>query len=324
MILITGGTGFVGRHLQEELRRRGTEYVLFSKRDYDLTRQEGAEAVFARHRDVGAVIHLASYQAAADFPAKHPAEQFHVNNLIHSHTLEAWRRFAPQARFLAVGTSCAYPSAAASLTEEVFLDGDIHGSVYSYAFTKRLLYTGVRAYNDQYKLNGSYIIPATMFGEYDDFHPETAHVAGALIGKFVRAVQEKLPEVEIWGDGTQVREFMDVEEFVKALLHLLERADRDVVNVGPGMGTTIRELAETICRAAGFEGRLRFNPGGYVGIKGKMMNVEKLNNKYQYRIGTDISKGIRRTVAWYSHNYARLKDRRKFEGAEAGVRGGAL
>lgn len=311
-ILITGGTGFVGKHLQEELTRRRIPCVVFSKRDYDLTRREEAQAVFARHRHVDVVLHLASYQAAGEFPAKHTGEQFYVNTLIHAHVLEAWRRFAPQAKLIAIGSSCAYPSRLESLTEDGFMDGEIDGSVYAYAFTKRLLYTGIMAYNDQFQMNGSYIIPPTLFGEHDDFDIDTAHVCGALIAKFIRAAREGLPEVEIWGDGSQVREFLYVKEFVGALLELTALLDRDIVNLSPGKGTSIQVLATTISRAAGFKGRLIFNTNRYVGVKEKYLNTAKLEQKYKRCLSADLSVGIQRTVAWYIEHYDEVKDKRKF------------
>lgn len=313
-ILITGGTGFVGRHLQEELRARGVPHHVFHRAEYDLTRPEEADAALAAHKDCGLIVHLASYQAAGDFPAKHPGEQFHVNTLIHTNLLEAWRRRLPGAKLVAIGTSCAYPGDATMMVEETFLTGEPHGSVYAYAFTKRLLWLGIKAYNDQFGLNGSYVIPATMYGEYDDFAGETAHVCGALIGRFVRAAREDWPEVEIWGDGTQVREFMDVKDFVPALLHLAGRCERDIVNVGPGRGTTIRALAETIARAAAYRGRLAFQPQRYVGAREKFMCADKLRREYGWEIPGDMEAGIRRTVTWYAENYEALKDRRKFGG----------
>ncbi len=311
-ILVTGGTGFVGKHLQEELRRRDIPFFAFSRREFDLTVRAQVEVVFASHADATVIIHLASYQAAGDFPARHPAEQFFINNLIHTHVLEAWRTHLPRAKLVAIGTSCAYPSSASSLTEDKFLDGAIHGSVYSYAFTKRLLYTGIRAYCDQFKLDGTYLIPATMYGEYDDFHPATAHVPGALMGKFVRAVREGLPTVEVWGDGSQVRDFLDVKEFVCVLLDLVPRCHRDILNVGPGVGKSIKELALTISQATGFQGEVRFNPSAYVGIKEKFIDAGKLQRTYGLQVGDALTPGIRRTVKWLTANYAEWKDRQKF------------
>ena len=311
-ILVTGGTGFVGKHLMAELKRRGQKGVAFASSQFDLTVPDQARAAFAAHRDARVIIHMACYQAAGEFPAKHTAEQFHINSLIHLNVLEGWRKLLPEARLVAVGSSCAYPSSPGPLVEERFMDGEIHGSVYSYAFTKRVLYTGITAYNDQFKLHGTYLIPSTMYGEHDDFHPDTAHVCGALIGRFVRAAKENWPSVEIWGDGTQVRDLMYVGEFINALLHLIPLCDRDLINVGPGKGTSIRDLAFAISKASGYRGELVFNASRYTGVKEKFIETRKFEKEYCGGISNDLARGIQRTVDWYAANYEQVKDRRKF------------
>jgi GDP-L-fucose synthase len=310
--LITGGTGFVGQHLQEELRRRGISFFVFPRKEFDLTVWDQAQAVFQRNRHATVILHLAGFQAAGDFPSKHTAEQTFVNGLLHLHVLECWRKHLPRARLVAIGSSCGYPGKATHLTEDIFLDGEPHASVYAYAAIKRLLCTGIRAYNDQFGLDGTYLIPTGMLGEHDDFHPATAHVPGALIAKFVRAVRERLPEVEIWGDGSAVRDFMDVKEFLRVLLALVDRCERDVLNIGPGAGISIRELATMISEAAGFQGRLVFNPQRYVGVKEKFIDASRLRQKYGLTVSCDLRTGIKRTVAWYAANYDSLKDRTKF------------
>ena len=314
-VLVTGGTGFVGGHLQQELAHRGIQFFAFGKRQFDLTRWKQAEAVFKNNQDADLILHLASFQAAGEFPGKHAAEQFFTNNLIHSYALEAWRRFIPRARLVAVGASCAYPSAAQAMTEDKIFDGPIHGSIYAYGATKRLLYTGILAYNDQFKLNGNYVVPAAMFGENDDFDEATAHVPGALVARFVRAVKMNLPEVEIWGDGSQVRDFMDVKDFVRGLLDLAPKLDRDIVNVVSGHGKTVKELALTISEASGFHGNIFFNANRYTGAKEKFLDAAKLRGKYKMEIPHELAPGIRRAVAWYSQNYEAVKDRRKFADA---------
>ncbi len=314
-VLVTGGTGFVGHHLQEELARRGISFFAFGRRQFDLTRWEQAEVVFKQHRDAGLILHLASFQAAGEFPGKHTAEQFFINNLIHNHTLEAWRKFIPHARLVAVGASCAYPSAAQAMTEDKIFDGPIHGSVYAYGATKRLLYTGILAYNDQFKLNGSYIVPAAMYGENDDFDETTAHVPAALVGRFVRAVKSDLPEVEIWGDGSQVRDFMDVKDFVRSLLDLAPKLERDIVNLAPGRGKTIKELALTVSDAANYRGKVVFNASRYTGAKEKFVDATKLREKFGMTVSHELAPGIRRTVEWYSKNFETVRGRRKFADA---------
>jgi len=313
-VLITGGTGFVGKHLQLELVRRGIEHFAFGRRQFDLTKWEQAEAVFQKNADADLILHLASFQAAGEFPGKHTAEQYFVNTLIHSHTLEAWRKFIPHAKLITVGASCAYPSAALGMTEDKFFEGAIHGSIYSYGATKRMLYTGILAYNDQFKLNGSYIVPAAMYGEDDDFDEATAHVPAALVGRFVRAVKTNAPEVEILGDGSQVRDFMDVKDFVNGLLDLAPQLERDLVNLVPHGGKTVKELALTVCEAAGYRGEVVFNANRYTGAKEKFLDATKLREKFGMVVNGDLKPGIRRTVEWYFKNYESVKDRRKFAG----------
>jgi GDP-L-fucose synthase len=312
-LLITGATGFVGHHLRQELARRDVRFAAFSSAECDLTRRDETDALFRRHADADAIIHLAGLQAAADFPAKHTADQLDTNGLIHLNVLHAWHAHLPHAKLIAVGSSCAYPAQEGAICEDSLMQGPIHGSVWAYGFTKRLLYTGIRAYSAQHGLDGSFLIPATMFGEHDDFRVETAHFVGALIGKFVGAVIENRPAVEIWGDGSQVRDIMDVKEFAAAMLDLLPKCSRDTVNVGPGVGVSIRELAHTIAEAAGFRGELQFKPTAYVGVQTKTIDVSKLNNAYGIRINPDVTAAIRRTVAWYREHYPLLKDKRKFD-----------
>jgi len=311
-VLVTGGTGFVGKHLQQELARRGVSFFAFGRRQFDLTRWEQAEAVFRKNQDADLILHLASFQAAGEFPGKHTAEQFFINNLVHNHALEAWRKFIPHAKFVAVGASCAYPSTAQAMTEDKIFDGPIHGSVYAYGATKRLLCTGILAYNDQFKLNGNCVIPAAMFGENDDFDEATAHVPAALIGRFVRAVKTNSPEVEIWGDGSQVRDFMDVKDFVRSILDLAPRLERDIINLAPGRGKTIKELALTVSEAADYRGKVVFNASRYTGTKEKFVDAAKLREKFGMTINHELAPGIRRTVEWYSKHFDELKDRRKF------------
>ena len=135
--------------------------------------------------------------------------------------------------------------------------------------------------------------------------------------KFVQAARENRPEVEIWGDGTAVREFLDAREFVRVLLELVPKLDRDIVNVGPGYGKTIRELAGTIARAAGFKGRLVFNASRYVGIKEKFMSADKLRSKYRLEVNGDLGPGLQRTVEWYAANFEAWHGRPKFAPPEA-------
>jgi len=300
-IIITGGTGFVGKHLREELEKRSYEFVFFSKNQVDLTNKDETFAFFEKHKDFDIIIHMASFHGGGSFPAEHPWDQFVVNNRIHLNVLHAWKELLPKAKLIAVGSSCAYPDKTPPFEEKDYMDGEIHGSVYAYAFTKRLLYTGIKALNDQFGTNGSFLIPATMYGEWDNFSEETGHVCGALIGKFVKAEKLGLEKVEVWGDGEQERDFIDVKDFVRVLAELIPKIERDVLNIAPGSPTKIRELAEIIKEASGFKGEIFYNKEKYVGVKRKFLSSKKLNEKYGMVLLNNLKESIKRTVEWYKN-----------------------
>ncbi len=318
-ILITGASGFVGQHFCEALLEQGVKVAAIASVDCDLVDAEATLDYFSQHADADVILHLASYQAAGDFPAKHPGDQLLVNSRIHLNVLDAWRQVLPKAKLVAAGTSCAYPVLDGGLVEDRYMDGEIHGSVYSYAMSKRLLYTGIKAYNDQYQLNGSYLIPATMFGEYDDFHQSTAHVCGALINRFSRAARESIPEVEIWGDGTQVRDFMDVKEFVQTVLALLPTMNRAVLNIGPGEGASIKDLARMIQVACNYQGDLVFAPQKYSGVQSKYLDASRLQELYGLSVDPRLSQGLRRTARWFESNHEEYQSRVKFQTSQSKV-----
>jgi len=311
-MLITGGTGFVGKHLREELQRQRVGYAVFGRAECDLTRLEQADAMFHRHADANVIVHLAGMQAAGEFSAKHAALLLDVNARIHLNVLASWQKWLPGAKFIGVGSPRMYPANAGSLKEDMVRAGDIPASAYGQGSEKRLLLNGIRAYNQQHKQHGTLVIPATMFGEQDDFHLATAQVTGALIGKFVRAMVENLPTVEVWGDGTQVREVMDVKDFVAALLQIIPRCERDVVNIGPGKGVSVRALAEVIKDASGFKGEVVYKLEGHVGVRERVLDVTKLNATYGCAVTGDLAAGVARTVSWYRSNFGQLRDRKKF------------
>ena len=155
-------------------------------------------------------------------------------------------------------------------------------------------------------------MPATLYGEYDDFDVDTAHVCGALVGKFVKAMREGADAVEVWGDGSQVRDFLYVGDFVGLLMNLMPKCNRDFLNVSHGTGTSIRKLAETIQEATGFEGQIIFNINRYVGDTHKVIDSQKLKNKYGLIPEVSLIDGIQKTVDWYQSKYESVKDVKKF------------
>lgn len=301
-VLLTGGTGFVGGAVRRALERRNLPCAWFSRSQFDLTSQEQADAAFELHADAELIVHLAGAGTAGDFTARAAADLFDVNHRIHVNVLRAWCRHLSGARMLAVGSSCAYPAGAARLNEDAILSGPPDPSVAAFAASKRALLAGLHAYDAQYGLDGSYIVPATLFGPHDDFDSDRAHVVSALIARFVRAKRTAASAVEIWGDGSQVRDFMHVDDFADALVHVAGRCHRTVLNVGPGRGTSVRELAELIRDAVGYSGRLVYDPNRYSGVPEKVLDTSRLTAQFTWAPHDDLAGAIARTVAWYEQS----------------------
>lgn len=309
-ILITGGTSFVGKNLTNKLKDLGAHYFVFGSKSgpiqFDLTKQAEADKVM-QHEGVkyDFIIHMAALQHAADWPMHHTGLQFHVNNAIHVNTLEAWRNFQSQAKFVAVGSSCCYPGAIPKLKEEDLHHGPLHDSVYSYGFTKLLLGVGIEAYKDQYKLRGTMPMFATLYGPHDDFNIKTAHVVAALVGKFCNAKKNNLPEVEVWGDGTQTRELIFVEDQIDGLLMAAQNFEGNILNIGTGIETTIKELAETIKKMSGYQGKIVYNTNRFVGVKNKVLDITKAKNEIGWTSKNKmhtLEEGLKKTINWYEKN----------------------
>lgn len=299
-ILITGGTGFLGKNLVPFLSNLGAIVVAPSSAVYDLTCPEQTRILFETgHYDY--ILHGASLQGAGDWPLSHTAKQFHINTLIHANVLEAWKDFQPQAKFVGCGSSCSYPGNIIVLREEDYLQGPVHPSLQYYGLTKILMQQGIEAYKEQYPhLRGTTVIFATLYGPHDPLG-ERAHVVTALIHKFLTATREDLPEVEIWGDGNQTRELIYVDDHIKGLLLVMDY-EGTIINIGTGIQTTIRDLAELLKSITGYKGNLVYNPNRFVGVIHKVLNIDLAKKLYGWTVSTplvSLEDGLRMTLDWY-------------------------
>ena len=305
-VLITGGTSFVGKNLVQKLNKLNTRYFVFGKKEFDLTKSEQSNAVMqVEGIKYDFIFHMAALQAAADWPMHHTGIQFYKNMLIHTNTLESWRKFHPRAKMIAIGSSCLFPGGIHKLREKDVDDGALHESVYSYGFTKKAALVGLKAYKDQYELQGTMPMFATLYGPQDDFNPKTAHVVSALIAKFCNAKLHNLPEVQVWGDGTQTRELIYVEDQIEGLLMAAQYYSGDAINIGSGIETTIRDLAETIRDITGYEGEIVYNTNKFVGVKHKVLDISKAKDLFGWTVNNrlhSLEEGLSKSVNWYTNN----------------------
>ena len=296
-ILVTGGTGFLGRALAGRLEALGHEITCLGSNDCDLTRGDSLERFNALSFD--RVFHLAAWTQAGDFCLNHAGEQWLVNQKINTHTLSWWQRRQPQAKMICMGTSCAYDPALPA-SEGNYLAGNPIESLLAYAMTKRMLYAGLLALHKQFGLKYLYVVPSTLYGPGYPADGRQRHFIFDVIHKIVRGKFHGDPVV-LWGDGHQKRELVFVDDFVRILLRLADERDNDIVNVGAGEEFTIRHFARLVCDRLDYDfERIRFDASRYVGARSKCLEIRKLRGLVRDLNFTPMETGLSETIDWFA------------------------
>ncbi len=302
MILVTGATGFLGKRVCRLLDQRGIEYTptSLSKR-VDLRDAEATKRLFHEIRP-DKVLNCAAYVGGIQFGYKHPAELFHNNLLMTLNLLEAAREVGV-VRIVNPISNCAYPAQATLFREDEFWNGPLHESVLVYGFVRKASWVGAWAYAKQYGMDILNLILSNMYGPEDHFEEERSHALGALIMKIVRAQQQGLPEVNIWGTGKPVREWLHVDDGAEAMVRGLDAPPfLDPVNVGIGQGVSIIELAKMIKDYVGYEGQLVLDPSKPDGAPYKTVEGSRGQQLLGWKPARNLKQGIRETVEWYKEH----------------------
>lgn len=294
--LVTGATGFLGKTLVAALENRsGNRVVPVHSRNCDLTDPNA----LVRHTQAkfDLVFHLAAWTQAGEFCLHHPGEQWIINQQINTNVLAWWHQHQPQARLVAIGSSCAYDERL-PLIEENYLAGEPIESLFTYAMTKRMLYSGLRALHRQFGHRYLHVVPSTLYGP--DYHTDgrQMHFIFDLIRKVLRG--KHLGElVVLWGDGQQRRELVYVGDFVEILLRLVEQRDNVHVNIGAGEEHTIADFARMICDRVAYDFQLiRFDVSRYVGARSKCLATDKLRRLLPDTRFTPLGEGLAETIHW--------------------------
>jgi GDP-L-fucose synthase len=295
-ILVTGASGFLGTALCARLERDGHELVRLDSKNCDLRSSESLLAFNGRAYDQ--VYHLAAWTRAGDFCLHHPGEQWVINQQINTHVLAWWQRYQPQAKLICMGTSCAYDPGL-ELVEENYMVGTPIPSLYTYAMTKRMLYAGLRALNQQHGLKYLCLVPSTLYGPGYHLDARQMHFIFDLIRKILRGKRFGDPVV-LWGDGHQRRELVYVDDFVDVTLRLTSCCENELINVGAGEEQTIRDFAGMICRLTGYEfDSIQFDLNRYVGARSKCLVIRKLRQLLPETRFQPLETGLARTIDWF-------------------------
>lgn len=292
--LVTGGTGFLGRHLVPALRREGLEVVVINSGNCDLTDRENLKAF--RRVKFDRIYHLAAWTKAGDFCLYHKGEQWVINQLINTNVLWYWREYQPQATMIAMGTSCAYPPER-PLREENYMVGEPDRDLFTYAMTKRMLYAGLQALHHQFQMRYHYLVPSTLFGPR--FDQADTHFIFDLIKKIV-AGKRHGRRVALWGGGEQIRELIYVDDAVKLIGLAVEKLPNDILNLGSGSGYAIREYAEMICKIVGFDpARVEYDTSKWSGVPKKVFDTGKIRRLFGDFRFTGIRPALETTIREY-------------------------
>jgi len=304
-VLITGGSGFVGRALCRALGDRNVgELILPRSADHDLTRPEDVEALFAGAQP-DLVIHLAAQVAGIGGNMEHPAELYLSNLLMGTYVVEAARRHEVPKTVIA-GTICSYPKfTPVPFKEEHLWDGYPEETNAPYGIAKKALLVHAQANRQQYGQNCIYLMPTNLYGPGDKFNPAVSHVIPALIKKCVDAQERGDKELVVWGTGKATREFLYVDDAAEGIVLAAEHYDGAApVNLGSGQEITIREVAETIERHVGFDGEIVWDSSKPDGQPRRRLDTSKALELFGFQAHTPFDEGMRRTIDWYLANRA--------------------
>ncbi len=297
-VLVTGGGGFLGSHLVERLEREGHEPVVARRRDYDLTRYDDAERLYADARPE-LVYHLAAEVGGIGANRANPGRYWYANLMRGAHVLEL-ARVHEVGKVVIAGTVCAYPKfTPVPFREDDLWDGYPEETNAPYGVAKKAVLVGAQAYRQQYGTDAIFLLPANLYGPRDNFDLSTSHVIPALIRKMV----ESSGEVVLWGDGSPTREFLYVDDCAAGLALAAERYNGAApVNLGTGVETSIRELAETIADLTGFDGEIVWDTSMPNGQPRRQLDATRARDLFGFEAQTSLRDGLEKTVAWYREN----------------------
>lgn len=308
-IVVTGGAGFLGSHIVERFRAAGADPFVPRKKEYDLTRFEDALRCL-QHAQPKVVIHGAANYGGIGYNQLYPGTIFYENLVMGANVMEAARQCKVD-KFVAIGTACSYPGyLEGELREENLWDGPPHETVINYGLTKKMMAIQGWAYKRQFGFRSVHLILTNLYGPRDSFHPDRSHVVSALIRKLVEAKMGAQTEVEVWGTGKPIREFLYVEDCADAILRAAESYDDTMpLNIGTGRGTSVSGLVTLIQELTGFKGELRWNTSKPDGQMKKVLDVTRMSHALKWAPPTDLRAGLHKTIQWYEANKAEA-DRR--------------
>lgn len=299
-ILVTGGAGFLGRQVVEQLCIAGaqTEKITVPRsREYDLRSLEACQQVVQQQN---IVIHLAAHVGGIGLNREKPAELFYDNLMMGAQLIHAAYQAGVQ-KFVCVGTICAYPKfTPVPFKEDDLWNGYPEETNAPYGVAKKALLVQLQAYRQQYGFNGIYLLPVNLYGPEDNFDPRSSHVIPALIRKVHEAQQKGETKISVWGDGSPTREFLYSTDAARGIVMGTQYYnDPEPVNLGTGEEISIRNLIELICDLMKFEGEIVWETDKPNGQPRRCLDIERAEQAFGFTSDVGFKEGLMNTIDWY-------------------------
>lgn len=297
-VVVTGGEGFLGRHVVAAFTNKDANVWCPCHAGFDLRKRKDIIRMFDSAQPE-VVIHLAAAVGGIEANAANPGRFFYDNIVMGAEVMDVSRERGVE-KYVQVGTSCSYPANAPTPVKETDLwTGAPNPVTGPYGVAKLALITMAQAYRQQYGLKAITLIPVNLYGPGDSFKPESSHVIPALIMKCIEAKKNNTP-LNVWGTGEATREFLYVKEAADAIVLATEKYDKpEPINLGTGQEIFIKDLARAVADAVGFTGEIVWDASKPEGQQRRCFDVSRAKQEFGFKSTLPINEGIRTTVEWY-------------------------
>jgi GDP-L-fucose synthase len=299
-ITVTGGKGFLGRHLIKKLTDEGYRHIAtFGSSKYNLLNLDDIKRMYDDTKpDI--VIHLSAKVGGIGFNLENPASLFYENLMMGTQLIhEGYLRNIE--KFVSLGTICAYPKfTPVPFKEDDLWNGYPEETNAPYGLAKKMMLVQSQTYRQQYGFNSIFLLPVNLYGPGDNFDPVSSHVIPALIKKCVDAKLNNEEIVIVWGTGKITREFLYVDDAAEAIALATRKYDKsDPVNIGAGFEISIKELVELIVELTDFQGSIVWDDTKPDGQPRRTLDTTKALKEFGFKAKTSLREGLKKTIEWY-------------------------
>ena len=304
-ILVTGGNGFLGKQVVDQLCQAGATIGRIStprSRELDLVKWDSCQQA-VKNQDV--VVHLAAHVGGIGLNREKPAELFYDNLMMGTQLIHAAYQEGVE-KFVCVGTICAYPKfTPVPFKEDDLWNGYPEETNAPYGIAKKALLVQLEAYRQQYGFNGIYLLPVNLYGPEDNFDPRSSHVIPALIRKVHEAQERGDKQLQAWGDGSPTREFLYSTDAARGIVMATQSYNEAApVNLGTNQEVKIKDLVETICELMCFEGEIVWQTDQPNGQPRRCLDTQRAKEKFNFVAETEFRQGLKNTIEWYRQHAA--------------------